>query len=120
MGTELIPAKELSRWVTKAPASYLGSYHFGESECESTLTLHLQKGVLTATKEHTATTAAHMRVVGQRLTHVQIVGTHFYSDQATEEFVTLAEGPSHSLGLKLHKSWSCNQPKGTAEVGIRL
>ena len=120
LGIDPVPALRVAPWVAKSPAAYVGSYHFGFSECESTLVLRVNHGGVTATKQYTdVSNAAKIHEVAQKFTHVRLVGNKFYSDQATGEFVTVKDGSTPVPGLKIYKSWSCSQPKATAEIGTR-
>ncbi len=118
IGTELLAAEEIKPWIAASANAYVGSYHFGLSECESIVTISIRNGVTTATRQYTDIKEMHL--VTKLLTHVRIAGNKFYSDQMSGEFVLFTEVEGRTRGLRVAKPWSCSAPKGKSEIGARL
>ncbi|WP_460503108.1 hypothetical protein [Hymenobacter agri] len=120
IGLETVPEKQIRKWLVASPRAYAGSYHFGFSENESSLTIQVNDGKVSAVLErYFFDSNGQARQTAKAFTHIRIIGNSFLSDQAKGDFVAVGNGRNTSLGLRISNPWSRTIPNKHREIGIR-
>lgn len=103
ISSDEVDSNYASPWLVEDKLGYIGPYHFGESEGESTL-LILVAGDIVCAQEQAGSfegDGANMIWLKTFVTYsnVRIEGNHFYSDQKNGEFVKIEEDEDPVGGL---------------------
>lgn len=121
LGYSPIKETDVSKWIPTAKAEYYGTYHFGESEGESTLIL-FDTGTEIIAQIQSGTwnsDASDWVLLFDNLSNVNIDHSgRFTSDQYKGEFVFYEEDGERKKCLKIYNSWSgVTQNEGEYELG---
>lgn len=123
LGYSPINDSDVSQWISKIEAEYYGTYHFGDSEAESTLILFYSGTEIVAQiKSGTWNSdATDWILLFDNLSNVNIdKNGQFKSDQYKGEFVFYTENGERQKCLKIYDSWSGATEKGEYELGWKL
>ena len=122
IGWSEIDTTKVATWQAAFESDYAGSYHFGESEGESSLYLicsegfwvgQIQSGAFSEDGRSWISTYENLKNI--------VISTegNFKSDTYSGSFVSYtSEDGSLEYGLKIYDSWSGHE-KGAYEIGIR-
>lgn len=124
LGYSPINDSDVSRWIPKLEAEYYGTYHFGDSEAESTLILfHSGTEIVAQIRSGTWNSDATDWIsLFDNLSNVNIdKNGQFTSDQYKGEFVFYTGNGERQKCLKIYDSWSMpTENKGEYELGWTL
>ncbi len=124
IGYDPIDETNVSNWIPKVIPEYYGTYHFGDSEGESTLILfHSGKEIIAQIKSGTwDSDATDWVLLFDNLSNVKIDKKgQFISDQYTGEFVLYTENREPKKCLKIYDPWSgVTEKEGEYELGWKL
>lgn len=123
LGYSPIDDADVSKWVPKIELEYYGTYHFGDSEAESTLYLFYSGTEMIAQIESGAWNedATDWIWIYDNLTNVSIDKEgNFNSDQYKGEFAFYSGAGERKKCLKIYDSWSgATENPGEYELGYR-
>jgi len=124
LGYSPINDSDVSKWIPKILLEYYGTYHFGDSEGESTLILFFSGSEIVAqVKSGTWNSDATDWIwLYDNLSNVNIdKNGQFTSDEYKGEFVFYNGGSERQKCLKIYDSWSgATENEGEYELGSKL
>ncbi len=123
IGYSPIDESKVSKWNPKLLSEYYGTYHFGDSEGESTLIL-FHSGAETICQIKSTKWAQDSQEFlwyYKNLTGVRISDSgQFYSDQFQGEFVSYQDGDEQRKCLKVSNPWTAGIEAGKYELGFKM
>ncbi len=120
LGSEKIDESKITTWLPENRLAYEGTYHFGESEGESTLVLFFAGDEIIAQIKSGGwnTNATQWVWQYENLSNVSIAKNgQFSSDKYKGEFVIYDNGEEPQECLKIYNSWSGLTVEGEYELG---
>jgi hypothetical protein len=124
MGYSPIEDANVSKWLPKFELEYFGTYHFGDSEAESTLILFTTGvEIIAQIKSGTWNSDATDWIwLYKNLANVRVDKSgKFFSDEYIGEFSLYNENGKSIKCLKIYDSWSgAIEKKGEYELGYRI
>ena len=106
----LIDSSNIKPWTTKQISDYQGSYHFSNSDLESTMILKIDhnscKAQIQSGKWVRDNGTAHWVSINEYVKKVKIIGNKFYSDKTSGEFIYFFYNGKKLNGLMVYKPWS--------------
>jgi hypothetical protein len=105
-----IADSNIKPWITKQTSEYQASYHFSNSELESTLLLVIDNDSCHAKIRSGKWVGdggkVHWVSNNETIKNVKIIGNRFFSDKTNGEFVSISINEKKLNGLMVYKPWS--------------
>ena len=106
----LIDDSNIRPWTTKQESDYQGSYHFSNSELESTLILKFDndscQAQIQSGKWIKDNGKNRWALTNEIIKDVKIVGNKLFSDKTNGEFISFSFKEKKLNGLMVYKPWS--------------